>query len=181
MSTTDRADTCKQSFGQGNIFTGVYLSTRGVSVQGGFPDRDPWQRPSRQRAPQDTALDRDSPGQRPPVQRPHLYGKERAVRILLECILVFKNEPWIWCVVYKWILFLTTCRLMNMSKLEFLHNRWQGNNRWFVKYSMDRWQYFTDFSSHPWKIASLGEFRHSVDMATIGCKLSQNRNYYSFR
>ena len=46
----------RQSLGQGNIFTGVCLSTGGR----GFPDREP----------------------------PPPYGKERPVRILLECILV---------------------------------------------------------------------------------------------
>ena len=49
----------KRSLGQDNIITGVCLSTgEEVSLT-------------------------DSPGQRPPP-----YGKERAVRILLECILV---------------------------------------------------------------------------------------------
>ena len=76
-------------------------------------DRDPLgQRPPGQRPPwrdRQTPLDRDPPGQRPPGQRPPrdkdpsgqrppgqkhlldkdtLYGKERAVLILLECILV---------------------------------------------------------------------------------------------
>ena len=55
--------TRKRSLGQGNVFTGVCQSFcsqgEGVSVWGVDP-----------------------PGQRPP------YGKERAVRILLECILV---------------------------------------------------------------------------------------------
>ena len=50
-------------------------------------DRDPLDRDPLEKDP---AVQRP-PGQRPPGQRPlpPLYGKERAVRILLECILVF--------------------------------------------------------------------------------------------
>ena len=36
----------------------------------------------------------DPPRQRPPRQRPPLYGKEQAVRILLECMLVFFKIFW---------------------------------------------------------------------------------------
>ena len=97
----------KRSLGQGNVFTPVCHSAhgggggglcmisllvrlpgpmflRGVSVSvpmflpGGLPDRDP--------------LGQRYPGQRPPDRDPPdsplLYGKERALRILLECILV---------------------------------------------------------------------------------------------
>ena len=62
---------------------------------GGLPDRDP---PPGQRTPGQRPPDREPPEQRPldpPGQRPpaktetHLYGNEWAVRILLECILVF--------------------------------------------------------------------------------------------
>ena len=68
--------------GQGNNFTGVCLSIggRGVSLTENPPlDRDP--------------LVRDLPGQRPPrmempLDRDPPYSKKRAVRILLECILV---------------------------------------------------------------------------------------------
>ena len=56
----------KRSLGQGNIVTSVCLSTAG----GGLPDRGP--------------LDRDPPRTQTPPD-----GKERAVRGLLECILVF--------------------------------------------------------------------------------------------
>ena len=74
----------KQRLGQGNVFTPAYDSV----IRGrGLTDRDPrWtessgQRPLGKRPP----LDRDHPGQGPPRQRPH---GERAIRILLECILV---------------------------------------------------------------------------------------------
>ena len=40
------------------------------------------------RPPRQNPLDRDPPEQRPPLDRDPLNGKERAVRILLECILV---------------------------------------------------------------------------------------------
>ena len=68
--------TCKQSLGQGNVFTPMCHSVYG----GG--DRDPpGQRPPRTETP----LDRDPPA----LDRDSLYGKDRAVRNLLECILVF--------------------------------------------------------------------------------------------
>ena len=86
---------------EGNVFRGVCLSTGvslplvpcsfggGVSLTETPLDRDP----PRQRPPwTETPLDRDPPtpvqraaGQRPPI---HHYGRERAVRILLEFILV---------------------------------------------------------------------------------------------
>ena len=53
----------------GPMFLLGSLSLVPCSFQGVFPDRRP-------------------PGQRPPRQRPPLYGKEQAVRILLEYILV---------------------------------------------------------------------------------------------
>ena len=64
--------------GEGNVFRGVCLSTEGGSLslvpcsfwEGGLSHRDP-------------------PGQRPlPLDRGPPHGKERAVRILLECVLV---------------------------------------------------------------------------------------------
>ena len=82
----------------------------GVSVSGpmflpgglclNLPDRNsPWtetprQRPPGQRPQTESPLDRDPPGQRPtwtesPLYTDPLYGKERAVCILLECSLVF--------------------------------------------------------------------------------------------
>ena len=82
----------KRSLGQGNIFTCVCHSVhRGRGLcPGGLPDRDPlWT---------EIPLDRDHPDGEPAEQRPPdrtppraetpLYGGERAVRILLECILV---------------------------------------------------------------------------------------------
>ena len=104
----------KRSLGQGNILTGVCLSIGG----GGFPDSDrdtrtdtlPGQRPPWTETPLDrdpsAPLDRGPPGQRhrgqrppgqgppsvplnrDPLDRDPLYGKERAVSILLECVLV---------------------------------------------------------------------------------------------
>ena len=93
--------THKRSLGQGNIFTGVCLSTGG----GDLPDRDPPDRDPLNRDPPWTEtplvrdiLDRDTPGQTPSGQRPPgpvppwtestRYSKVRAVRILIECILV---------------------------------------------------------------------------------------------
>ena len=64
-----------RSLGKGNIFTGICLSTRGEGV-----------------SLTETSLDRESlpsPDIDPPGNRPHplTNGKERAVRIPLECIL----------------------------------------------------------------------------------------------
>ena len=59
---------------EGYVFTGVCLSVH---------EGSPWQRPPVHRPP----VDRDPPGQRLPLDRDN--GNERAVRILLECILVF--------------------------------------------------------------------------------------------
>ena len=61
-------------------------SFQGVSAQGVLPDRDPLDRELPERKPQtETPL-----GQRtPPEQRPLWYGKDRGVRILLECIIFF--------------------------------------------------------------------------------------------
>ena len=63
----------KQSLGQGNVFTRICYSVHrveGVSVRGGL-------------SPPPHTLDRETPWTETP-----LYGKERVVRILLECILV---------------------------------------------------------------------------------------------
>ena len=72
----------QQSCGKGNVFTPICDSVhRGVSPwQSPPPDRDP---PPRQRSP----LNKDPPNS-PPTETPP-YGNERAVLILLECILVF--------------------------------------------------------------------------------------------
>ena len=79
----------KRSLGQGNIFTGICLSTGG----GGLPDREtpwietPWTETPLNKDPpwtETTPLDRDHPWTWSP-----LYGKKWMVRILLECILVF--------------------------------------------------------------------------------------------
>ena len=61
------------------------------SLFGGLPDREP---PTDRDPPDRDPLDRD-PLDRDPLDRDHLdrdslYGIERAVRILLECILVTK-------------------------------------------------------------------------------------------
>ena len=59
----------------------------GLCPEGALPDKDPpGQRPPKQRPPPngETPLDRPPPRQRPLP----LYGKERAVRILLESTLV---------------------------------------------------------------------------------------------
>ena len=87
----------KWSLGQGNIFTCVCHSIhrgRGLSP-GGLPDRDaPWT---------ENPLNRDPPDRDPP-----LYGGERAVRILLECILVNNDigvvhkKVLISILVFKW-------------------------------------------------------------------------------
>ena len=72
----------KRSLGLDNIFTRICLSTG----EGVLPDRDPPEPTLNRDTP-----DRDPPGQRPPGQRP-LYGKEQAVRILLECILAIISK-----------------------------------------------------------------------------------------
>ena len=74
----------KRSLGKGNIFTGVCLSTRGVyvhrgvSVQGGVSVRGSF-------SPERVSVWGSLSG-RPP------YSYVRAVRILLECILVPVNS-----------------------------------------------------------------------------------------
>ena len=66
----------KRSLEQGNNFTGVCLSTRGGWVS---LTETPWTETPLDRDP----LDRDATGQNPP------FGRERAVHMLLECILVY--------------------------------------------------------------------------------------------
>ena len=82
----------KWSLGQGNVFTGVCLSTQegGLCPRGGglclgksLSGRHPWQRPLGQRS-----LWTETPQTETPQTETKLYGKEPAVRILLECILV---------------------------------------------------------------------------------------------
>ena len=82
----------KRSVGQGNIFTGICLSTGGGGLLD--RDRDPPDRDHRTETPwTETPLDKDPLDRDPRTETSSLdrdppYGKERAVRILLECILV---------------------------------------------------------------------------------------------
>ena len=86
----------KRSLGQGYVFTRVCHSV--YRVGGGLclgvyppwtetpPVRDPLDKDPRDSDPLDgDPLDRDTSGQRPPT----LYSKELAIRILLQCILVY--------------------------------------------------------------------------------------------
>ena len=73
------------------LFASVILSTRGrVSVQGvsltetPCGQRSPWTETPQTENPLNRDPQTETPGQRPPP----LYGGERAVRILLECILL---------------------------------------------------------------------------------------------
>ena len=73
----------QRSCGQGNVFTGVCLSTGGrvsASVHAGMPDPPP----------PDQADTPPGPGRQPPLPRSRLQHTvyERPVRIPLECILV---------------------------------------------------------------------------------------------
>ena len=77
----------KRSLGQGNVFTGMCRSFcshggKGSLSGGGLLDRDP---------PTETSWTETPWTETPPALRPPLYGKERAVSILLECILVCQN------------------------------------------------------------------------------------------
>ena len=70
----------EQSLRQGNVFTLLchYFHRGEGSLSRGLPDKEP--------PPQRPRLDRDPPGHSLPPPR---CDKERMVRILLECILVF--------------------------------------------------------------------------------------------
>ena len=89
--------------GQGNVFTGVCLSTGGVCLSACWDARPPRTRhttPWEQTPPgADPPRSRPSPGPGTPpplgIRRPHMVN-ERPVRILLECILVFIKSAWKW-------------------------------------------------------------------------------------